>query len=77
MHSMRVVYVVCHVQPEPPQVDLGQLGVFKSIHHSIRLRSRHPTALATLTENALKKVYYHVSSVISQLLINTDIDACS
>ena len=30
-------------QPEPPQIDLGQLGVLKSIHHSIRLRSRHPT----------------------------------
>ena len=49
-------------QPEPPEIDLGQLGVLKSIHHSIRLRSRHPTALATLTENALKKVYSHVSS---------------
>jgi hypothetical protein len=52
-------YCETPIMPEPPQIDLGQLGVLKSIHHSIRLRSRNPTALATLTENALKKVYHH------------------
>lgn len=51
------------VQPAPPQVDLGRLGgVLKSIHHSIRLRNRHnPATLATITDNALKDVFNHVS----------------
>lgn len=47
-------------QPEPPQIDLGQLGLLKSLHHSIRVRNRGAAAMATLTDNALKKVYHHV-----------------
>ena len=55
------------VQPAPPQVDLGRLGgVLKSIHHSIRLRNRHnPATLATITDNALKDVFNHVSADVS------------
>ncbi len=37
-------------------------GVLKTIHHSIRMRNRHnPHAMATLTDNALKEVFNHVS----------------
>lgn len=50
-------------QPAPPQIDMNRLGgVLKTIHHSIRMRNRHnPNAMATLTDNALKEVFNHVS----------------
>ena len=42
-------------------MDLGRYGnVLKTLHHSIRLRNRSPVTFATITDNALKEVYYHV-----------------
>ena len=59
--QIRNVKVYCEqaMIPEPPQIDLGQYSVLKSIHHSIRMRKHNPANLVALTDNALKKVYYH------------------
>lgn len=60
--QIRVIRTYCTqpIMPEPPQVDLGRYGnVLKTLHHSIRLRNRSPVTFATITDNALKEVYYH------------------
>eukprot|EP00731_Ephydatia_muelleri_P032145 Em0023g652a len=61
--QIRNVKVYCEqaMIPEPPQIDLGQYSVLKSIHHSIRMRKHNPANLVAITDNALKKVYYHHS----------------
>ena len=57
------------LQPSPAEVDLSQLGVFNrtinSLHGSLRWKQRSPAHMLSLTENALKKVYNHVSLTVS------------
>lgn len=52
-------------------MDLGRLGgMLKSIHHSIRMRNKNSSAtIATITDNAVKDVYSHVSSHFNWSLI--------